>query len=204
MSEWRIDSILEEAGRRIYESQQSRLSDQSTSAAKRVWRSKDVPAKFWDSYLEDARAALSFDSRMKQSTHESFVRDEAAPPGSDRTFGLVMAAALAVLSLFNGWHHGRLWPGMLLAAVLFAAAGWLKPSWLHPLNILWMMLGLVLHKIVNPIVMGLLLFGAILPTGLIVRMRGKDLLRLKREPASDTYWIARAPGPQPETMRDQF
>jgi hypothetical protein len=141
---------------------------------------------------------------MKQSAHESFVRDEAATPGSDRTFGLVMAAALAVLSLFNGWYHGWLWPWMLLAAVLFAAAGWLKPSWLHQLNILWMMLGLALHKIVNPIVMGLLFFGTILPTGLIMRMRGRDLLRLKREPASDTYWIARPPGPQPETMRDQF
>jgi hypothetical protein len=209
VSEWLSDRILsdrivEEAARRIYESQQSRLSDQSTTAAKRIWRSEDVPAKFWDSYLEDARSALSFDSRMKQSTHENFVRDEAAPPGSDRTFGLVMAAALAVLSLFNGWHHGRLWPWMLLAAVLFAAAGWLKPSWLHPLNVLWMMLGLVLAKIVNPIVMGLLLFGTILPTGLIMRMRGRDLLRLKREPTSDTYWIARPPGPQPENMRDQF
>jgi hypothetical protein len=37
-----------------------------------------------------------------------------------------------------------------------------------------------------------------------MRMRGRDLLRLKREPSSDTYWIARVPGPQPETMRDQF
>jgi hypothetical protein len=62
VSEWLSDRIVEEAGRRIYESQQSRLSDQSTSAAKRVWRSKDVPAKFWDSYLEDARAALSLSS----------------------------------------------------------------------------------------------------------------------------------------------
>jgi hypothetical protein len=141
---------------------------------------------------------------VTQSTHESFVRDEVATPGSDRTFGLVMAAALAVLSLVNGWHHGRLWPWMLLVAVLLAAAGWLKPSWLHPLNRAWMMLGLVLHKIVNPIVMGLLFYGTILPTGLVMRMRGRDLLRLKREPASETYWIARPPGPQPETMRDQF
>jgi hypothetical protein len=52
--------------------------------------------------------------------------------------------------------------------------------------------------------MGLLFFGTIWPTGLIMRMRGRDLLRMRREPASDTYWIAREPGPQPETMRDQF
>jgi hypothetical protein len=141
---------------------------------------------------------------MAQSTHESFVRDDAIVPGSDRTFGLVMAGGLAVLALFNGWHHGRLWPWMLLAAALFVVAGLLRPSVLHPLNRLWMMLGLFLHRIVNPIVMGLLFYGTILPTSLVIRMRGKDLLRLKPEPDSDTYWIARPPGPQPETMRDQF
>ena len=62
MGKWLSDRIVEEAGRRIYESQQSRLSDQTTSAAKRAWRSDDVPEKFWDSYVEDARAALSLTS----------------------------------------------------------------------------------------------------------------------------------------------
>ena len=47
---------------------------------------------------------------MAQSTHENFSRDEAVAPGSDRAFGLVMAAALAVLGALNGWHQGRLWP----------------------------------------------------------------------------------------------
>jgi Saxitoxin biosynthesis operon protein SxtJ len=141
---------------------------------------------------------------MAQATHESFVRDEQASPGSDRTFGLVMAAALAVLSLFNGWHHGRLWPWLMSVAAVFLLTGWLKPSFLHPLNRLWMMLGLVLHRIVNPIVMGLLFYGTILPTGLVMRLQGRDLLRLKRDSGADTYWIAREPGPAPETMRDQF
>jgi hypothetical protein len=141
---------------------------------------------------------------MKLSTHESFARDEAAVPGSDRTFGLVMAAALAVVSLLNGWHLGRLWPWTSAVVILFLLAAWLAPSALHPLNSLWMKLGLLLHKIVNPIVMGLLFYGTILPTGLVMRMRGQDLLRLKREPGSDSYWIARTPGPAPESMRDQF
>ena len=141
---------------------------------------------------------------MAQLTHESFVRDEVTAPGSDRTFGLVMAGALAVLALFNGWHHRRLWPWMLFAAALFLVLGLLRPSSLHPLNRLWMMLGLLLHRIVNPIVMGLLFYGTILPTGLVMRLRGRDLLRLRRDPAAETYWITRTPGPAPETMRDQF
>jgi hypothetical protein len=141
---------------------------------------------------------------MNQSTHENFNREEASAPGSDRTFGLVMAAALALIGVINAWHHGRAWSWELAAAVLFLASALLKPSVLNPLNQLWMKLGLLLHKIVNPIVMGLLFFGTIWPTGLVMRMRGRDFLRLKREPAADTYWIARPPGPMPETMRDQF
>ena len=141
---------------------------------------------------------------MTQSTHESFVQEEAANPGSDRTFGLVMAGALAILALLNGWHHGRLWPWEAAIAALFLFTALQRPALLHPLNRLWMKLGLVLHRVVNPIVMGLLFFGTIWPTGLVMRMRGRDLLRLKREPSSDSYWIARSPGPAPETMRDQF
>jgi hypothetical protein len=84
------------------------------------------------------------------------------------------------------------------------AAAWLKPSALRPLNIVWMKFGLLLHKIVNPVVMGLLFFGTIWPTGLVMRLRGRDLLRLKREPSANSYWIARTPGPEPQTMKDQF
>lgn len=141
---------------------------------------------------------------MDQSTHENLDRDEPNSPGSDRTFGLVMAAALALVGAINFYHSGRLWPWELALAALFLAAAWLTPRLLNPLNRLWMKLGLVLHRIVNPIVMGLLFYGTIWPTGLIMRMRGKDLLRLQRVPSSDTYWISREPGPQPETMRDQF
>ena len=141
---------------------------------------------------------------MNQSTHENFSRDEATSPGSDRTFGLVMAAALALVGAVNFHHSGRLWPWELVLAVLLLTAALLKASLLNPLNRLWMKFGLVLDWLVNPIVMGLLFYGTIWPTGIVMRMRGRDLLRLKREPSSDTYWIARAPGPQPETMRDQF
>jgi hypothetical protein len=141
---------------------------------------------------------------MNQSTHESFTRDEAAQPGSNRTFGLVMAGALALVSLLNSWHLGRVWPWTSAIAALFLVAALLRPSTLHPLNRLWVKLGLVLHRIVNPVVMGLLFYGTIFPTGLVMRMRGRDLLRLKRDSATESYWITRVPGPAPETMKDQF
>lgn len=142
---------------------------------------------------------------MTHETHEVFARDERIVAGSDRSFGLVMAAALAAVTLLNVWHSGRLWPWTGGLAALFLAAGLLRPSLLHPLNLIWLRLGLLLHRVVNPIVMALVFYGTVLPTSLIVRMLGKDLLRLKRQPDWNSYWIVRQPpGPSPETMRHQF
>ena len=71
MSEGLNDRICEEAGRRIYESQQSRLGDQSCLAATRQWRSPDVPQAFWDGYCADARAVLSFRICEKMKSFKS-------------------------------------------------------------------------------------------------------------------------------------
>jgi hypothetical protein len=63
----------------------------------------------------------------------------------------------------------------------------------------------LLHAVVNPLIMGLVFYGAVLPTGLVMRALGKDVLRLKLEPDRDSYWLDRQPpGPAPETMKDQF
>jgi hypothetical protein len=143
--------------------------------------------------------------KMEQSTHEVVYRDEKVVVGSDRSFGVVMAVALGAITLLNTWHSGRLWPWTGGLAALFLVAGLLRPSTLNPLNLIWLRFGLLLHKVVNPIVMALLFYGTVLPTGLVMRMMGRDLLRLKRQPDADSYWIVRQPpGPSPETMKDQF
>jgi len=142
---------------------------------------------------------------MEHSSHEVFFRDEKVVAGSDRSFGLVMAAALAAVTSLNAWHLGRLWPWTGGLAALLLAAALLRPAILHPLNMIWLKFGLLLHRVVNPVLMALIFYGTVLPTGLVMRMMGKDLLRLKRQPGADSYWIVRKPpGPSPETMRDQF
>ena len=78
-------------------------------------------------------------------------------------------------------------------AAMFLVAALLRPAILHPLNRLWLKFGLLLHRVVNPVIMALLFFGTVLPTGLVMRALGKDLLRLKRQPDADSYWIPRAP-----------
>src|SRR4051794_3050163 len=150
-------------------------------------------------------ADSGLESTMKQATHEVFVRDEKIVAGSDRSFGFVMAGALALVTALNLWHDGRLWPWTGGVGVLFLAAALLRPTILNPLNRVWLKFGLLLHGVVNPIVMGLVFYGTVLPTGLVMRALGKDLLRLKRQPEAASYWIVRQPpGPAPETMKDQF
>ncbi len=142
---------------------------------------------------------------MQQNTHESYSRHDDTAMGSERSFGLVMAVALGVVASVNWWHVGRIWPWVGGAAVLFLLAALTYPRLLRPLNIIWFKFGLLLHHIVNPIIMSLLFFLTIWPIGLILRITGKEFLRLRREPESDSYWIVRdPPGPSPESMRDQF
>ena len=143
--------------------------------------------------------------QTKSTTHEVFSREEKIVAGSDRSFGFVMAGAFALVTLLNAWHVGRVWPWAGGLAALFLAAALLRPAILNPLNRVWLKFGLLLHRIVNPVIMALLFYGTVLPTGLVMRALGKDLLRLKRQPDADSYWIVRQPpGPSPETMKDQF
>lgn len=139
------------------------------------------------------------------TTHESFSREETVVRGSERSFGIVVAVALGLFALLNWWHGGKAWPWLAAIALVFSTAGIFCPAALRPLNWLWFRFGLLLHSVVSPIVMGLLFYAAVWPTGVIMRTLGKDLLRLKREPQCSSYWIARQPpGPEPETMKDQF
>ena len=124
---------------------------------------------------------------------------------SDRNFGVVIAAFFALIAITPLLHGGsvRFWAIGLSAAFLTCAL--LVPRLLSPLNVAWHRLGLAMHAVVNPIVMGLIFYGAVVPTGFVLRLRGKDLLRLKWDANTKSYWIPRSPpGPAPGSMSKQF
>jgi hypothetical protein len=141
----------------------------------------------------------------KTRFHEEFHRDEAHADGSDRGFGLVFAVACAVIGATNFWRGHDVWLWWLAAAAIFLFLALALPASLRPLNWLWTKFGLLLHRIMQPIVMGLLFFSTIVPMGLALRAAGRDLLRLRLDPSASSYWIKRdPPGPRPDSFKNQF
>jgi hypothetical protein len=131
---------------------------------------------------------------------------EAEKQGSDRSFGYVFAVVFALIGLFPLWRlDAPRWWSLAIAAA-FALVAVLYPQALHPLNRGWLAFGRLLHRIVSPLVMGAVYYLAVLPTGLIMRLRGRDLLSLRRRPDLQSYWIEREPAalPPSETMKKQF
>jgi hypothetical protein len=118
------------------------------------------------------------------STHESFSSQTTVTAGSEKSFGFVFAVVFAIIALF-----------VLIALV--------RPGLLKPLNLIWFKFGLLLHKIVNPVIMGLLFYVTIMPIGLILRLCGKDVLNLRINKNAATYWIRREPV-ESDSMRNQF
>ncbi len=95
--------------------------------------------------------------------------------------------------------------GLAGIAALFLVLAFVAPKVLHPLNVAWMRLGFAMGMVVSPIVLGILFFLTVTPMGFVLRLMGKDLLRLKLDKSASSYWIERSPpGPAPDTMRNQF
>lgn len=136
--------------------------------------------------------------------HENLQRRERVKGSSDRSFGLVFAAAfvlVALLPLLHVPHKPRWWA--LPIAVIFATIALLSPKWLASLNRLWLRLGLLLSAIVSPIVLGLLFYTTLFPLGWLMRAVGKDPLHLRRDHGS-SYWINRDPSGSISNMKRQF
>jgi hypothetical protein len=137
--------------------------------------------------------------------HEQLAREHRIVGSSDRSFGITLAAVLLLVAA------ARLWSGAagalywLAAAALVLTIAALTPQWLAPFNRLWLRLGLVLYRFVNPVVMGAVFFLVVTPTALLMRLFGKRPLRLAADPAATSYWLERRPpGPAAESMRQQF
>ena len=124
---------------------------------------------------------------MPKNFHENYEQPELPLP-PDRSTGLVFTAvALIVAYLWRA--DATVMTAALVAAGALGVVSLTVPILLRPLNIAWMKLALLLSKVMNPIVMGILFLIAIIPAGLIMQLK-RDPLR-KRKTNGDTYWIKR-------------
>lgn len=142
---------------------------------------------------------------MESQLHEDFKREGAVKAGSERAFGVVFAVVFTIVGLWPLIDGGavRIWA--LVVGALVVSAAVVAPVVLKPLNRLWFLLGMALHKVVNPLVIGFLFYLTVTPMALFMRLAGKDPLRLKFDRQAKSYWIERQPaGPAPESMRHQF
>ena len=120
---------------------------------------------------------------------------------SNKKFGFFFTVVFTCIAAFS------LYKGEVFGAVIFVAVGFcflmlslLYSDLLLPLNKLWMRFGLVLGMVMTPFILGLLYFGIFTPVGLLMRIAGRDELRLKLSLRS-SHWKNRRPG---ELTSDSF
>ena len=121
--------------------------------------------------------------------------------GSNRSFGLVFSFIFLIISVYPILDDDplRLWS--LMIATVFLILGLLNSKLLSPLNKTWFKFGIFLGKIISPFVMGIIFFLVVTPIGFLMRMFGKDLLRLKLN-SDKSYWIEKT---EPKSkMKNQF
>jgi len=120
---------------------------------------------------------------------------------SNRSFGIVFFVFFLIISLWplKIGQDIRLWS--LVISIIFLLLGLFNSKLLTPLNRIWFKFGLLLGKVVSPIIMGLVFFFVVTPTGLIMKFLGKDLLNLKKS-KSKSYWVEKKN--ENTSMKKQF
>lgn len=161
--------------------------------------------------------------------HETFTRQEQPQGSSNLGFGLVFSGFFALLALLS--HLGKLpfslsadqlaacpyWSAhpefaayaltlsLIAVSLVFLVLALVIPQALAPLNWVWTRFGLLLHKIVSPVVLGMLFLLVFTPIGIMMRVFGSDPLRLRFDPKATSYWIERSPpGPAADSLKNQF
>ena len=127
--------------------------------------------------------------------------DDLKNKSSNKSFGIVFFFVFVLISIYpliNG-DSLRIWS--LIISLIFLILGIINSKILTPLNKIWFQFGILLGRIVSPIIMGFIFFFVVTPIGFIMRLLGKDLLNLKFN-NNKSYWIENN-GPKSK-MKNQF
>ena len=127
--------------------------------------------------------------------------DKGNNQSSNKSFGIVFFILFIIIGFYPLLNDGyiRIWS--IVVSIIFLILGLSNAKILTPLNKVWFQFGIILGKIVSPIIMLSIFFFVVTPTGIIMRLLGKDLLNLKLN-KKKSYWIERV-GPKSK-MKNQF
>ena len=120
---------------------------------------------------------------------------------SNRSFGIVFFVVFILVALYPLIYSGEIRIWSIVLSLIFLTLGLLNSKILTPLNKIWFKFGIILGKIISPIIMGVIFFLVVTPIGLLMRLLGKDLLNLKYN-KNKSYWIEKN-GPKSK-MKNQF
>ncbi len=120
---------------------------------------------------------------------------------SNRNFGIVFFIVFLIIALWPLLKQNEIRIWSLIISFIFFLLGLINSKLLTPLNKLWFKFGILLGNIISPIVMGIVFFLVVTPTGLVMRIFRKDILKLKKN-SNDTYWINK--DNTNSSMRNQF
>ncbi len=122
--------------------------------------------------------------------------------GTEKSFGIIFSIIFLIVSLYPLINSEGLRIWALVVSIIFFLLAFLAPKILVLPNKLWFKFGILLGSIIAPIVMAFVYFVTVLPTGLIMRLLGKDLLKQKLDKNAKSYWVKRS---EPMgSMKNQF
>ena len=120
---------------------------------------------------------------------------------SNRSFGLVFFIFFIIIAVYPVFSGNEIQIYFVIISLIFLVLGLINSAILSPLNKIWLKFGLLLGKIVSPIVMGIIFFLVVTPIGILMRILGKDILNLSYN-KKKSYWIKRYSSKS--KMKNQF
>ena len=122
--------------------------------------------------------------------------------GSEKNFGIVFGVVFIIIGILPLWGGGPVRAWAFIIAFFFFLLAYFFPKILKVPNRIWFKLGMFLGDIIAPVMMALIYFVAVVPTGIYARFAGKDILGKRRDQSTSTYWINR--DDPAGTMKNQF
>lgn len=118
-------------------------------------------------------------------------------PKKLREFAFVVGGVLCVLGVLLLWRGRENYPWFLFPGLLLVATGVAVPVVLLPLQKTWMILAVLMGWVMGRVLLSILFYLVLTPLGLVLRLTGKDLLGLQRDPSKKSYWNIRSQSPHP-------